>query len=48
MEFVQTLKDFLGITNNQYDLFIIIFALWFLAYFAKSLFALFGVMLHWK
>lgn len=48
MDFVSTLKDFLGVSTSQYDLVIIIFALYFLLYFARSLFALFGVMLHGK
>ena len=48
MDFLQTLKDMLGISTSQYDFILIIFACWFFVYFAKQLFALFGVMLHWK
>lgn len=45
---VVELMDMLGVTGTHYEFIVTIFACFFVLYFGKQLFSLFGMMLRWK
>ena len=45
---VAEIMDILGVSGPEYEFIVTIFGCFFVLYFGKQLFALFGMMIRWK